>query len=96
MNKRRHRCSGDSARSAWPLRLSRKSADVASTRARRFAYGNHSRRRATVWTRFGVHPGPLPAVFRGDRDVEIIDDQPAKRLEWRNNRATRRIAAAAR
>ena len=30
--------------------------------------------------------GPLPEVFRGDRDVEIVTAEPAKRLEWRNRK----------
>jgi uncharacterized membrane protein len=35
-----------------------------------------------LWT----SEGPLPDVFRGERDVEIVSDEPARRLEWRNVR----------
>jgi len=65
--------------------LSRKGADIASTRAR-------ASRTVTV----RAEPGPLdelwrasgslPEVFRGDRDVELVVDEPAKLLEWRNRR----------
>lgn len=30
--------------------------------------------------------GPLPEVFRGERDVEIVSEDSAKRFEWRNRR----------
>jgi uncharacterized membrane protein len=33
-----------------------------------------------LWT----SEGPLPDTFRGERNVEIIADEPARRLEWRN------------
>lgn len=30
--------------------------------------------------------GELPDVYRGDRDIEILVDEPAKRIEWRNRK----------
>ncbi len=66
--------------------LNRKSADVASTRARAsrtVTIRADAQRLDALWRA----SGPLPSVFRGDRDVQLIEDAPAKRLEWRNNRS---------
>jgi uncharacterized membrane protein len=63
--------------------FARKPRDVTAERA-------HSSRSVTVranakwlyelWT----SDGPLPEVFRGERNVEIVAEEPARRLEWRN------------
>jgi uncharacterized membrane protein len=63
--------------------LMRKPKDVTAVRA-------HSSRSVTVrgnakWLyQLWTSDGPLPDVFRGEREVEIVAEEPAKRLEWRN------------
>jgi uncharacterized membrane protein len=65
--------------------LSRRNTDVASNRARAtrsVTVRADAQRLDALWRAAGL----LPAVFRGDRDVEIVAEEPAKRLEWRNRR----------
>ncbi len=65
--------------------LSRRPRDVTTDRARAsrsVTVRVDAQRLDALWRANGA----LPAVFRGDRDVEVIADEPAKRLEWRNRR----------
>jgi uncharacterized membrane protein len=66
--------------------LGRKRKDVARERAsgsRSVTVRCEARRLYLLWQ----CGDPLPEVFRGERDVEIIDSDPGKRLEWRNLQA---------